>query len=542
MSRARYVGDATIPTTIPAILRARAEATGDDIFVRFREEELTYGQMAERAMQTAASLADAGVGPQDRVAIMLPNCLEFLDVWFGAALLGALFVPINMELKGDALRYLIEHSEPHVIVADGSVIDTLEAAIPEHPSGRLCLVRSDTSELAASTGQNWLSLTHFLAGAYAAPRLPTIGAADLTSVLYTSGTTGRSKGVLNSHNAYATAAYEFMQRYVRARADDILYTSLPLFHVNAQMLSTCGSLVSGCPLVLAPRFSASGFLDDLRRTGATVFNYIGAMLTMIMKQAEQDDSANPVRLAVGGAAPESIWDKFEQRFGLQILEIYGLTETATFCLGSPPTDIKVGKLGTATSWSQVRINNDDGTEAEEGVPGEIVVRSERPNVLFAGYYKDAVATRAAMRHGWFRTGDRGRRDPDGYFVYLDRLKDSIRRRGENISSYEVEQVVNSHPAVAESAAIGVPSSLGEDDVMVVVVPKSAFGDLDPAQLAAFCREQMAAFTVPRYIKIVPKLPKTATERVQKYVLRKAGIAGAWDAERTAEGRESTSIS
>jgi crotonobetaine/carnitine-CoA ligase len=237
-----------------------------------------------------------------------------------------------------------------------------------------------------------------------------------------------------------------------------------------------------------------------------------------------------VRLAVGGAAPEPLWPIFEKRFDLRILEIYGLTETATFCLGSPPDDVRVGKLGLPTSWSEVRVVRSDGREAAVGEPGEIVVRSKRPDVLFSGYFKNNAATQAAMTNGWFHSGDRGRRDPDGYFVYLDRLKDSIRRRGENISSYEVEQIVNSHPSVAETAAIGVASPLGEEDVMIVVVLKPGSGEPDPAELVAFCGERMAAFMVPRYVRYVDQLPKTATERVQKYVLREAGTNGSWDRE------------
>ena len=240
------VGDAMTPTTLPELLTARAAPSPEDLFVRFLDESVSYGQMRARAEQAAASLAAAGVGPGDRVAIMLPNRLEFLDIWFGAALLGAAFVPVNMGLMGDGLRYVIEHSEPRVIVADESVVPGLRAVLPASAALGPCFVRG-----VASPG--WASLTQFLAGSYAAPRLPAVSSNDLASVLYTSGTTGLPKGVLNCHNAYAAAAYEFMQRYVRGRGDDVLYTSLPLFHVNAQMLTTCGSLVSGLPMISACR-------------------------------------------------------------------------------------------------------------------------------------------------------------------------------------------------------------------------------------------------------------------------------------------------
>jgi crotonobetaine/carnitine-CoA ligase len=332
---------------------------------------------------------------------------------------------------------------------------------------------------------------------------------------------------MNCHNAFAVAGYEFTHNYVRLRDDDVMYTSLPLFHVNAQMLTTMGSIIAGRPMVLAPRFSASRFFDDLRAHDATVFNYIGAMLTMLFKQPPRpDDADNPARLTIGGAAPENLWPQFEARFGLAIQEIYGLTETATFCVGSRPGAAQVGKLGTPVSWADVAVRTAEGEPAPDGQPGEIVVRSRRPNTLFQGYYKNPQATAEAMDGEWFRTGDRGRRDPDGYLVFLDRIKDVIRRRGENISSYDVERVVNSHPDVAESAAVGVPSDLGEEDVMIVVVPRPGHA-LHPVDLVTFCEQRMARFMVPSYVRIAQALPKTATQRVQKFALRKEGATGAW---------------
>jgi crotonobetaine/carnitine-CoA ligase len=332
---------------------------------------------------------------------------------------------------------------------------------------------------------------------------------------------------MNCHNSYVTAALEFARNHVRMRQDDVLYTSLPLFHVNAQSLTTLGSVVSGRPMVLAPRFSASRFFAELSAHRATVFNYIGAMLTMLFKQPpDPGDADNAVRLAVGGAAPAELWRDFEQRFGLSVLEIYGLTETATFCCGSPPDDIRPGRIGVPVSWAEVRVVDEHDEELAADQAGEIVIRAKRPDTLFQGYYKRQDATAEAMRGGWFHSGDRGSRDADGYFAFIDRLKDSIRRRGENISSYEVERVVNSHPEVAESAAYGVPSELGEDEVMVTVVV--ADGGLDLDGLIAFCQERMAKFMVPRYVRVQEALPKTATQRVQKFELRKLGVEGAWD--------------
>lgn len=511
------------PATLPGVLDARASSTPDARFVHFDGQERTFAEMLGHAEAAAAALDSLGIGRGDKVALMLPNCLEFLDLWFGAALLGAVFVPINAGLKGDGLRYIVEHSEARAVVVDAPLRDVFDAAVgTAGPAHRL--VRGAASD----AGDGWASVGELLAGGHPAAARATVEPGDLASILYTSGTTGPPKGVMNVHNAYVTAGREFAHNYVRVRSEDVLYTSLPLFHVNAQMLTMMGSLVSGAPMVLAPRFSASRFFDDLRMHRATVFNYIGAMLTMLHKQPERPgDADNPVRLTVGGAAPAELWPAFEQRFGLEILEIYGLTETATFCLGSPPDDIRVGKLGRPVSWAEVEVHRADGTEADPDEAGEIVVRSTRPDVLFKAYDKNPEATATAMAGGWFHTGDRGRRDADGYFTFLDRLKDTIRRRGENISSYEVERVVNSHPSVAESAAVGVPSDLGEEDVMIVVVPRDDDG-VDPAALVVFCAERMADFMVPRYVQTRTSLPKTATQRVQKFELRAEGLGGAWD--------------
>jgi crotonobetaine/carnitine-CoA ligase len=520
-----YVAEIGEPTTLPSILTSRAEATPDARFVTFEGSRLSYVEALDRARQAAGALAHVGIGQGDKVAVMLTNSVDFLDLWFGASLIGAVLVPVNTGLRGEGLSYIIEHSESEILIVDEDLVDFVDAALPPGKPPRQRFLRG------AGRADGYQSLGELLDGSYPQAAEPELDPGDLASILYTSGTTGLPKGVMNCHNSYATAALEFTRRYVQVRDDDVLYTSLPLFHVNAQSLTTCGSLVSGRPMVLAPRFSASRFFDDLRAHDATVFNYIGAMLTMLFKQpGRPNDGDNPARLTVGGAAPAELWTDFETRFDLEILEIYGLTETATFCLGNPPDDIRVGRIGKPVSWSEVRIEAEDGSEAPDDESGEIVIRSKRPQTIFLGYYKNEEATEKAMSGGWFHSGDRGNRDSDGYFTFRDRLKDTIRRRGENISSYELERIVNQHPLVAESAAVGVPSELGEDDVMVVVVTKGD-EELAPEELVEFCAERMAAFMVPRYVHFRDELPKTATQRVQKFELRDEGTEGAWDAEK-----------
>lgn len=517
-----YVGALGQETTIPAVLERRAEATPDARFVTCGGRDRTFSEGLEAAERAAAGLAAVGLGRADTLAVMLPNCLEFLDLWFGAALLGAVIVPVNTQLRGEGLRYIVEHCDAEVCVIDAPYTEAFDAALPPGAGPSRRFTRGD------GPGGHWASLHELLAGGGPPAPRALVRPDDLAAVLYTSGTTGLPKGVMTCHNAYAVTGFEYAQRYVRLRDDDVLWTCLPLFHINAQGITAMPSLLSGRPMVLSPRFSGSGFFDEMRTHGATVFNYIGAMLTILLKQPVRDDDAdNPVRLSTGSSAPADRWVEFERRFGVHLVEIYGLTETAGVCLASPPDDVRVGKCGVPVSWSEVRIARNDGSTAACAEPGEFVIRAKQPNTMFQGYYKNEDATARAWEGGWFHSGDRGRRSEDGYFTFIDRLKDSIRRRGENISSFEVERVVNSHPAVFESAAVGVPSELGEEEVMIVVVPRPG-AVVDPAALSEFCVESMAAFQVPRYIRVVMELPKTPTEKVQKFVLRDQGIDEAWD--------------
>jgi crotonobetaine/carnitine-CoA ligase len=323
-------------------------------------------------------------------------------------------------------------------------------------------------------------------------------------------------------------------RTVATRDDDVLFTTLPLFHINAQQLSTMGSILADLPFVLRPRFSASSFWSEVRESGATIFNYIGAMLAILLKAPESPgDAANPARLTFGGGASKEIWHQFEERFGVQVVEGFGLTETATVCMTNPLADRRPGTIGKPVSWADARIVDEQDEPAPPDTPGEIVVRSWEANVMMRGYFRMRQQTATAMRGGWFHTGDRGRMDSEGYFYFMDRLKDCIRRRGENISSFEVERAVNKHPAVLESAAVGVPSELGEEDVKIVVVLREGL-DLAPEELVRHCEGELARFMVPRYIEFRSTLPKTPTERVQKFALRAEGAGSAWD--REAAGR------
>jgi crotonobetaine/carnitine-CoA ligase len=290
------------------------------------------------------------------------------------------------------------------------------------------------------------------------------------------------------------------------------------------------ALEADASLVMTQRFSASRFWDMCKEKGVTAFNYQGGLLMMLFRQPERvDDADNPVRRAFGAPCPIEIWESFEARFGLKLVEVYGSTEVA-IATQNPVSDCRIGTAGRESSLYEVRIVDEDDIPVPSETPGEIVVRPKHPSVMMSGYFDMPEATVAAWRNLWFHTGDRGRMDSDGFLTFIDRMKDCVRRRGENISSFEVEAVINLHEAVLESAVYGVPSELGEEEVMVAVVREPEVR-LTPAELLDYCQSKMAHFAIPRFVRWVDELPKTPSERVEKYKLRQEGItAESWDRE------------
>jgi len=357
---------------------------------------------------------------------------------------------------------------------------------------------------------------------------------DPFAILYTSGTTGPSKGSLMPHN-YAFFMGDIIIRCGEYSEADCLYNALPLFHGNAQLLSTMPALMSGARMVLAERFSASGFWPEVKRYGCTEFNYIGGILPILLKAPPQpDDADNPLRLLFGGGCPPDLFDEVERRFGLTILEGYGMSEIGLPLLNSLKSR-KRGTIGKPAFGCQVKLVDDHMMEVGPGRVGEILIRPEEPYTMLLEYHKMPEKTLEAWGNLWFHTGDYAKRDEEGYYYFVDRKKDALRRRGENISSYEVERIVNSHPAVLESAAVAVKDEMGEDEVLVCVAAKPGASP-EPTELFEHCRGKMAYFMVPRYIRVLTELPKTPTQKVQKAELRAQGItADTWD--RVAAGYE-----
>jgi crotonobetaine/carnitine-CoA ligase len=496
----------------------KAARNGDRTFLLFRDSRISYAEMHARSSRLANALRERGIRKGDTVAVMLGNGVEFFYVWFGLAKLGAVMVPINTANRGESLAYILHHSDARLMFLDPRhrpTIDAVRARVP----GLEQLVEVGGAAFAPWVeGDDRLKVDEDLADG------------DVMAINYTSGTTGPPKGAMIPHAMYPLVGAAYAS-WVEATRESVIYTCLPLFHANAQGLSTSGALAADCTLALGESFSATQFWNDCRRYGAHVFNYVGGMIPILMKQPErQDDADNPVKIAWGAAAPRDIWRAFEARFGLTIVEGYGTTEDS-IPLTNLPSACRMGSIGVPTDLAEVAIVDAEDRPLPPGQVGEIVVRPRVAYSMMLGYYKMPEETLRRARNLWWHSGDLGYTDSDGYFYFVDRAKDCIRRRGENISTFELEKVVNRHPAVLESAALGVPSDVGEEDVKIVVRLRPG-GSVTAEALVRFVEDEVPYFAVPRYVEFVDDFPKTPTERIRKHLLKERPITDAtWDRER-----------
>lgn len=492
----------------------------------FEEQIYTFEGFNRNVNRAANILTTLEVGKGDKVAIIMANSPQFLFTWFALAKIGAVMVPINTTTKGELLAYILNHSDAKVLfIYDEFYSLYLEIKDQLQNIQHVICVEGDTIETTEMV-HSYLSLFENASDVFNA--IQNVKRSDLMCILYTSGTTGLPKGVMLSHNSYFITGEYTAKTIYEFKDGDRIYTCLPLFHVNAQQVTTMPALLTKTPLVLAKKFSASNFWRDMVRYEVTVFKFIGAMLTILYKQPVNEyELQHKVRLATGSPVPKEIWKQCEERYNIRLLEGYGSTETATACLYNTLQDFRIGSCGKPLPHFDIRIFDENDNELPANQAGEIVAKSLEENVLMEGYFKMPDKTEEAMRGGWFHTGDRGYRDEDGFFYFVDRIKDSIRRRGENISSYMVEKTITDHPKVLECAAVGIPDELSEEEVMVYIRLQPG-EQLKPQDLIDWCKEHMSTFMIPRYVEYIEEFPKTPTQRIQKYKLRERGILQAWD--------------
>ena len=508
---ARYDGE----WVISSLIDDRAERFGDRRAVSALDGDLTYAEVRDRARRVAGALTGLGIAPGDRVATMLPPSRDYLAAWFGIAWAGAVEVPVNVDFKGEFLRHVVGGSGAKVLIVDARWLERLDGL--DLPGLRAVVVAGGEGEAPGADA------TMTIADALAHDPLPRVARDEyeLAYLMYTSGTTGPSKGAMHSNRSALWNVRSWID-ILQLTENDVAYSMFPLFHVTARSAVVTSAIWAGAPIVLRDGFSATRFWDDVRESEATYFAYMGAVILLLWAQPERpDDADNAVRRAFGAAAPPAIAEAFERRFGMELIEVYGSTELGP-ATAPTPEKRRRGTMGVDCSHVELEIHDERDRRVPPGTLGEIVARPTGPHSLFQGYWQEPEATLDAFRNLWFHTGDQGWIDEDGFLTFTDRLKDSIRRRGENISSFEVERSVQTHAAVLECAAYAVPSELTEEEVMIAVVPREG-ETLDPAELLAHCIETIPRFAVPRYVRIVDALPKTPSHRIQKFKLRSEGI-------------------
>ena len=482
--------------------------------------EWTYAELRARVRRVAAALQALGVRQGEHVLLWLPNGAEVLLSYWALNYIGAVAVAINTAYRGALLAHVIENADARLIVAHAGLLPRLgevatarlaRALVVGGPAGDCPLATSDFAACVAAAGEP------------AEPERP-IRPWDLQSIVYTSGTTGPSKGVMSSYfhawNGMNEGAWPCLRR------EDRMMVNMPFFHIGGSFIAYA-MLCRGGALVMTEGFATQAFWPTVRETRTTVVFLLGVMGSFLMKQAPAPSDREHALRAVFMVPLTDEAPAFAERFGVEVWTIFNMTEIATPII-SGPTPGRPGFCGRPRAGFELRLVDEHDLEVPTGTVGELILRSETPWALNHGYYKNPEATARAWRNGWFHTGDSFRRDEDGNYWFVDRTKDTIRRRGENISSFEVELVVNTHPDVQECAAIPVPAEWGEDEVMVVVAPRPGRG-IDPAALLAFLQPRMAHFMLPRYVRIADELPKTPTAKVQKAELRRDGVTrDTWD--------------
>jgi crotonobetaine/carnitine-CoA ligase len=486
----------------------------------------TFSESHERSLRIAGGLSQLGVGRQEPVAVLMDNSLDAAHMWSALGLGGMVEVPINSAYKGDFLGHVLNDSGSATLVCEEAHVERVAQIAGNLTSLKTVVVRGDLA--AADELRSRLRVVAFdeVVESAPAPAQP-IDAAELMAYMYTSGTTGRSKGVLISHaHAYTYASREDQARPV---AGDRILVTLPMFHLAGLWFGVYQSLIHRALCVLQPGFSVSRFWSFVREHDITVTVMLGAMAELLQQAEPRDDDAdNPLELAIMAPLASDV-DRFRARFGIDLAAVYGMSEIGAV-LNGPPETLVGGECGFPRAGYELRLVDDTGHDVAQGQPGELWVRPEDPRIVMRGYHNLPEKTAETIVDGWVHTGDAFRTDTEGRFYFADRMKDALRRRGENVSSFEVERVVNSHPDIAESAVVAVPAELTEDEIKAVVVCRAG-RDPDPVGLTRFLIDRLPYFMVPRYLEFVAELPKTPTQKVHKHLLREAGVSDAtWDRE------------
>ncbi|MEQ8393582.1 AMP-binding protein [Thalassobaculum sp.] len=508
-------------------LERHAQTRGADIFAVFDDGGRWSFADALAAVRTmAAGLQRLGVRQGDRVLIMLPNGALGLQAMFAANYIGAVMVPVNTAYRGALLEHVISDAGAALAVVHSEVLDQV-LAVPTGPVKRIVVAGDDLPSRTSAAIEIHDQKVLLDPSAELGPLERPIQPWDTQSIIFTSGTTGRSKGVLSSYLHSYTAMNP--ATWTCTRADDRHLLHMPIFHIGGAFIASM-ALCVGASVAVVDRFRTDRFWSTVRRLEVTSVFLLGAMATFLLKQPpSEDDGRHPLR-AVMIVPLDQAGPPFRQRFGVDVFTLFNMTEISTPLIsGANPA--KPNICGRPRPGVDVRLVDQHDCRVPDGTPGELVIRTDMPWTMTHGYHGRPEATAAAWRNGWFHTGDVFVRDADGDYAFVDRLKDAIRRRGENISSYEVELEILSHPDVREAAVVAVPSEYTEDEVLAVLAPVPG-RTIDPAAIIAHLEPRLARFMLPRFIRVIDELPKTPTAKVEKHVLRSTGLTPeCWDRDR-----------
>lgn len=520
--------------SLSTVLRHHAQVRPDSIWLDAPEEDRTwtFAQMLTAAERVGRTLIDAGAQQGDRVVLVAANSSQFVRTWVGCGVSGLVEVPINTAYERDFLAHQVRTVEATYAVVDDVFAERFVAVAEAASTIRKFWVidtgnRDKAIDVLREAGWEAAPWEELDEGSTASADLvlPAVLPSDLASVLFTSGTTGPSKGVAMPQAQMYFFADECVS-LVRLTPDDAWMSVTPLFHGNAQFMAAYPTMVAGARFVMRSKFSASRWIDQIRESRVTVTNFIGVMMDFIWKQDERpDDSDNPLRCVFAAPTAATILAPMKERFGIEaFVEVFGLTETSAPIISPYGEDRPAGAAGLAADdWFEVRlVDPETDEEVAVGEVGELVIRPRYPFISSMGYFNMPEKTVEAWRNLWFHTGDALKRDEAGWFYFVDRFKDALRRRGENISSYEVETSILSHPSVLECAVIAVPASTeaGEDEVMAYVITST---ETSAEEIWGWCESRIPSFAIPRFLRFVEDLPKTPSQRVQKAKLREIGI-------------------
>lgn len=535
--------------TVNELLDGRLHADPTSEYLDVCGVKLSAADVALTANRVAHGLSVLGAGRGDRVATFIENSPAAVLAWFGIVRGGAIAVPINTAYKGAYLAHQLRDSGSRVVVVQRDLLDRMAAVVPELPDLVHLIVVDDGSDgseksgegaagLAGVTGATTHAWSSLLTGSVDDPGV-VVRPSDLATFVYTGGTTGPSKGCMLSHAYHAALARQTGICW-RRTAEDVVWTPLPLFHFNALTTAVCGALVYGGRSAIAKRFSVSSFWPEMNRTGATITSTLGTMAYLLAHDSDRPEmprsgapEANSTLRLIGAAPlPVEVDSVLKSRFGVDTFSgAYGTTEASLASWQPAGVENRPNAAGVINDeYFDVRIFDDDDLELPPGSDGEIVVRPKRPHAMFEGYWGRPEVTVETSRNWWYHTGDIGRIDDDGYLFFVDRKADYLRRRGENISSYEVERILMGHGAFADVAVHAVPSVLTEDDLKLTAVVKDG-ASVTEEDVFRWCIDQLPYFALPRYVEFRTALPRSPVGRVLKRELRAEGVTSAtWDAE------------